>query len=660
MRALNFIDIPFHEVVIKNGKIVPFSGYFFWQRVKKKNLREEPVRQFILHTLVAEYGFPVEEVREGGLIEIEHEVRFGSEQNRAFADIVIKNSRRHPYIYIECAEPNTAIETKFSQMKGNVSAEWSVIFGGVSNGRELHWYKKSHNPREVVPVEDIAKYSGVSYGKGDVSQDLMAPAPKNGEVKTGLRPFNTSTFRNVLGNERDGLHKTLWSEDGLSPDKCVDELVKLLYAKEYDERKTVEEARLTGKAQAFTFNAERYVNDPDQLASNVLSLFEDSVNADKERMMQLGRGDGSRLVYDKETINLKPSTIYKVVKQLAPFSILDTPSDLRGRVFEKYLSTTFRKGLGQYFTPEPVVRLMIGLLAPNETDYIGDPFCGSGRMLTTALEYVRKRRGGKATTQAMHEFATSHLFGVDISRELVRIAQQNARLHDDEYIDARQNDSLTNIEQLGDMQRAHGFRRGGLTVVATNPPFGAPLKDERTLELFRITRRQRGGRTTVVKSEDKQVLAIDRCLEMLTDEVKLPNGKTIGGRMAIVLPDGVLANSDARVIRNWYREHAILRAVISLPQHTFMPYGAGVKESVVVFEKKPPGWDDTQDYEVYMARVDDIGYDAKGADHNCPKCNARRADAEDDSKTWHKKAKDEIDEIVEDFHAQMNLGWRLD
>src|SRR5918912_1163736 len=201
MRALNFIDIPFREVVFENGVIVPFSGYFFWQRVKNKNKREEPVRQLILHTLVSEYGFPAEEIREGGLIEIEYEVRFGSEQNRAFADIVIKNSRRHPYIFIECAEPNTAIETKFSQMKGNVSAEWSVIFGGISNG------------------------------KGDVSQDLLAPAPKNGEFRTGLRPFNTSTFRRVLGNERDGLHKNLWSEDGLSPDKCVDELVKLLYVK---------------------------------------------------------------------------------------------------------------------------------------------------------------------------------------------------------------------------------------------------------------------------------------------------------------------------------------------------------------------------------------------------------------------------------------------
>ncbi|MCA1601724.1 MAG: hypothetical protein LC776_08830, partial [Acidobacteria bacterium] len=61
------------------------------------------------------------------------------------------------------AEPNTAIDNKWNQMKGNVSAEWSVIFGGISNGRELHWYKKSHNPREVVPVENIVSYSGVSY-----------------------------------------------------------------------------------------------------------------------------------------------------------------------------------------------------------------------------------------------------------------------------------------------------------------------------------------------------------------------------------------------------------------------------------------------------------------------------------------------------------------
>lgn len=660
MRAIEARDIPFRPVVVENGKVVPFSGYFFWDRVKNKNRLEEPVRQLVLHTLVTEYGFPAEEVREGGLIEIEQEIRFGSEQNKAFADIVIKNSRRHPYIFIECAEPNTPIESKWNQMKGNVSAEWSVIFGGISNGGELHWYKKSHNPREVVPVDDIAKYSGTSYGKGDVSQDLATPEPHNGELKTGLTPFTTSTFRSVLGNERDGLHKTLWSEDGLNPDDCVDELVKVLYVKEYDERKTVEETKLTNKSQSFIFNAERYRDDPDQLASNIISAFEEAVNADKEKMTQLGRADGSRLVYENEHINLKPSTIYKVVRQLAPYSILETPSDLRGRVFEKYLSTTFRKGLGQYFTPEPVVRLMIGLLAPNEADYIGDPFCGSGRLLTTALEYVRKRRGDSATAQALHEFATSHLFGVDISRKLVRIAQQNARLHNDEYIDARQNDSLTNIQQLGDMPRAHGFRLGGLTVIATNPPFGAPLKDEHTLELFSITRRQRGGRVTTVKSEEKQVLAIDRCLEMLSSEVTLPNGKIIGGRMAIVLPDGVLANSNARVIREWYREHAILRAVVSLPSHTFMPFGAGVKASIVVFEKKPPQWDDSQDYDVYMARVDDIGYDAKGADHNCPKCVARRSDAEDDSKALAENAKDEIDEIVEDFHVQMDLGWRLD
>ncbi|MBV8860033.1 MAG: restriction endonuclease subunit M [Acidobacteria bacterium] len=659
MRALEFKKIPFRPVQRENGLVVPFSGYFFWERVKNKNAQEEPVRQLVLHTLVTEYGFPAEEVHEGGLIEIEQEVRFGSEQNRAFADIVIKNSRRHPYIFIECAEPNTSIESKWNQMKGNVSAEWSVIFGGISNGRELHWYKKSHNPREVVPVDDIARYSGTSYGKGDVSQDLIAPVPSGGELKTGLTPFSTTTFRSVLGNERDGLHKTLWSEDGLNPDDCVDELVKLLYVKEYDERKTVEEAKRTNIPQSFIFNAERFKEDPDQLASNVISAFEEAVKADKDKMIQLGRADGSRLVYENEHISLKPSTIYKVVRQLAPYSILETPSDLRGRVFEKYLSTTFRKGLGQYFTPEPVVRLMIGLLAPNETDYIGDPFCGSGRMLTMALEYVRARRTGIAKPEDMHGFATTHLFGVDISRKLVRIAQQNARLHDDEFIDARQNDSLTNIQQLGDMPRAHGFRPGGLTAIATNPPFGAPIKDEHTLELFRITRRQRGGRVTTVKSEEKQVLAIDRCLDMLASEVTLPSGKVIGGRMAIILPDGVLANSNTRVIRNWYRENAILRAVVSLPAHTFMPFGAGVKASVALFEKKTPQWDDSQDYDVYMARVDDIGYDAKGSDHNCPKCVARRIDADDENKFWTMKAKDEIDEIIEDFHAQMDLGWRL-
>jgi type I restriction enzyme M protein len=119
----------------------------------------------------------------------------------------------------------------------------------------------------------------------------------------------------------------------------------------------------------------------------------------------------------------------------------------------------------------------------------------------------------------------------------------------------------------------------------------------------------------VVKSIPQEVAFVNRCLEFLAP----------GGRLGIVLPDGVLANTSMQYIRDWILRWARLKAVVSLPQETFAPYGAGVKTSVIFLEKREKpliaegqlelGQEITeadQDYEVYMARIDDIGYDATG------------------------------------------------
>jgi type I restriction enzyme M protein len=92
-----------------------------------------------------------------------------------------------------------------------------------------------------------------------------------------------------------------------------------------------------------------------------------------------------------------------------------------------------------------------------------------------------------------------------------------------------------------------------------------------------------------------------------------------------VLPNGVLADSSKQDIRDWILRWARLKAVISLPQETFSPYGAGVKTSVIILEKRETvlsadgqlelgheAIEVEEDYEVYMARIDDIGYDATG------------------------------------------------
>ena len=89
------------------------------------------------------------------------------------------------------------------------------------------------------------------------------------------------------------------------------------------------------------------------------------------------------------------------------------------------------------------------------------------------------------------------------------------------------------------------------------------------------------------------------------------------------MPDSVLANGQTQDVRDWMFRWAKLKAVLSLPQETFAPYGAGVKTSILFLEKREIllpkeqlelGQEaaNEEDYEIYMARIDDIGYDATG------------------------------------------------
>ncbi|QLE57897.1 hypothetical protein FD725_21685 [Nostoc sp. TCL26-01] len=188
-----------------------------------------------------------------------------------------------------------------------------------------------------------------------------------------------------------------------------------------------------------------------------------------------------------------------------------------------------------------------------------------------------------------------------------------------------------------------GFYMGGLTMILTNPPFGSKLTNESVLKDFAGRDGVTKKKCKIAKSIPQEVAFLNRCLEYIA-----PNGK-----LAIVLPDGLLANSSMQDVRDWILRWARLKAVISLPQQTFAPYGAGVKTSVVVLEKRKIALlaegqleigqtlvEIDEDYDVYMARIDDIGYDAAG----------RMFVSEDES---HEPL--QVKETIADF--ALRLGW---
>jgi len=111
-----------------------------------------------------------------------------------------------------------------------------------------------------------------------------------------------------------------------------------------------------------------------------------------------------------------------------------------------------------------------------------------------------------------------------------------------------------------------------------------------------------GGKNQKRKSQNTEILFIERCIEFLKP----------GGRMGIVLPDSILTNLSLQYVRDFCIEKTQILGVVSLPLGAFTHYGAGVKASVVFLRKYSEGEKIKEDYPMFMAIAEHIGYDKTG------------------------------------------------
>jgi len=98
-----------------------------------------------------------------------------------------------------------------------------------------------------------------------------------------------------------------------------------------------------------------------------------------------------------------------------------------------------------------------------------------------------------------------------------------------------------------------------------------------------------------------EVLGLERSIQFLKP----------GGRIGIVLPDGVLANRTTAYVRKWLQLNVSVKAIVSLPVATFQPYGANVRTSILFARKLYPG-ETPQESSVRLVRIDNVGYDSSG------------------------------------------------
>lgn len=258
-------------------------------------------------------------------------------------------------------------------------------------------------------------------------------------------------------------------------------------------------------------------------------------------------------------------------------------SDTRGDIYEYLLSKIATAGVnGQFRTPRHIIRMMVELMQPRPDDVICDPACGTSGFLVSAGEYLKENYKEEIFfNKQKKDHYMNHMFhGYDMDRTMLRIGAMNMMTHgiDNPFIEYR--DSLS--DQNPDREK--------YSLILANPPFKGSLDaDIVSADLLKIC-----------KTKKTELLFLALFLRMLK----------VGGRGAVIVPDGVLFGSSTahKAIRKELVDGNRLEAVISMPSGVFKPY-AGVSTGILVFTKTGHGGTDKVWF--YDMRADGFSLDDK-------------------------------------------------
>lgn len=547
---------------------------------------EEFVRQWVLAQLLKAYKYPAGWI--GERIVIEEPVKMGSTEKEA--DVSIKNVNRRTFLYVEAKKRGIPEETFIEaerQLETYLASTHTATIGMVADGDRVKTIRKKIDPNDFEYIPDLPSYGLEVTSQVQLVRELPSDALEG--RSTGLR---------VLDNEYERVlfdcHSAARDADGLHADEALDEICKVIYAKIFDERNVTKQPRGT------PFRFQTYgASNASEVASNIRVLYEEARNTELEVYSKRIPGyDRSRGVF-KTQIRLSDAALYRVVERLQEFSLIDSKADIKGRAFQKVLGPAIRAGMGQYFTPDPIVELAIGVIDPQAKDLIMDPFCGSAHFLTKALQYVVDRWGASLTQHALHEFKFFHLHGIEKSDRMVRIAMTDMMLYDDGHTNIRNQDALLSFENYPDIiaLREDGKQDPSVfDIVVTNPPFGSIMKQE-VIEM--LGRFDLGHKK---KSLPLEVLGLERSIQFLKP----------GGKLAIVLPEHLMKGKKGLFVRKWLYGTAKIKAIFFFPEEAFTPFGAMVKTCLCVLQKLKEFEIPEDAAPTFLCEVENLGYEATG------------------------------------------------
>ena len=386
----------------------------------------------------------------------------------------------------------------------------------------------------------------------------------------------------ALRNQIDRLWTEFWTGGITNPLTVIEQISFLMFARLLDITETRAEKRSArlGQCHLGQFGKDeqqlRWLNFKNLPGSEMLPHVRDRVFP---HFRNLGEKDSTFAEYmaDAQLMIVKPSLLVSAVNMIDALPLAE--GDTKGDLYEYLLGKLTTAGInGQFRTPRHIIRLMADLVEPKPTDVIGDPACGTAGFLVGMMAHLMERYtspegiithddGQHTYTGDLLEPYRKHIqggmfHGYDFDTTMLRIAAMNLMLHGVESPDIHYQDTLSNSFPERFPDRASS----GFDVILANPPFKGSL-DESDVH---------SSLTGKVRTKKTELLFIALILRMLK----------LGGRAAVIVPDGVLfGSSKAHVaLRRLLVEENQLEGVISMPSGVFKPY-AGVSTAILIFAR---------------------------------------------------------------------------
>lgn len=338
---------------------------------------------------------------------------------------------------------------------------------------ELFLKRLEESDSTLYPIEDFIKIFSHSH---DFVDDLRIKKL----LQQNVFPFDSELLNEIEKSEIERDHKTLEElvkdldrlentlrENGIATGaSAINTLIYLVFMKIFEEKRerNNEENRLLD-IEAFNrykSNLSRTIRDNNRAIHELFRVIKE-----EGEFVESGMFTENDFLPD----SLRDDFVVNVILPVfSKYNFLGTMVDALGAVYEVLAKRSEKDvRVGQFFTPDNVVRFMVKLAELEQDDKILDPACGTGRFLIHSMNYLLKtvnQPTEKKRREKVQEIKSNQLFGADIDMRVAKIAKMNMWVHGDGKTNIREVNGLT-LFTLNDFNYENAF-----DVVLTNPPLG--------------------------------------------------------------------------------------------------------------------------------------------------------------------------------------------